>query len=177
MQKVQIKTPSIEVSDNSNIWSIVKERGWTHIDGYVDPSPAVVIPEHLRIMEIGAGAARLTLSMPAVSFLEQLAEGLQLPRPERIATDERLSLSIELFGASLWEMSQRTRVVSLATVLEALLAPVRVSQKACNMIDQCSKRLMRHGEFMPRRYRESCFRQNAVALSQPEGGVHFRNLA
>lgn len=137
MQKVQLKVPPVEVSEKSNIWGIVKRQGWTHIDGYVDPSPAVVIPEHLRIMEAGAGSVSITLGMPLASFLEQLAEGLRLPHPEMIATDERLSLSIELYAASLWEMSQRTRVVSLATALEALIAPGKVSQEASDKIDKC----------------------------------------
>lgn len=137
MQKVQLREPPVEVTEKSNIWGIVKRQGWTHIDGYVDPSPAVVIPEHLRIMETGAGAVSVTLGMPVASFLEQLAEGLRLPQPEMIAKDERLSLSIELYAASLWEMSQQTRVVSLATVLEALIAPGNVSQEASGKIDKC----------------------------------------
>jgi hypothetical protein len=102
----------------------------------VDPSPAVVIPEHLRIMELGAGSQSGTLSMSVTSFLEQLAEDLALPQPEEIAADERLSLAIDLYAASLWETSQRARVVSLATSLEALIKPERVSEGASRQIDK-----------------------------------------
>ena len=115
---------------------MVERKGWTHLDGYVDPSPAVVIPEHLRIMEVGAGSSTVTLSMPVRSFLEHLAEGLTLPQPEKIVEDKRLSLAIDLYAVSLWETSQRTRVVSLATSLEALIKPKGVSEAASDQINQ-----------------------------------------
>ena len=111
-------------------------KGWTHLDGYVDPAPAVVIPEHLRIVEFGAGSLTVTLSMPVRSFLQELAEGLTLLQPEKIAANERLSLAIDLYGVSLWETSQRARVVSLATSLEALIKSETVSEAASEQIDQ-----------------------------------------
>ena len=136
MQKVQLQESPIDVRNNPTFGSIVKPKGWTHIDGYIDPTPAVVIPEHFRIMEIGGGSASLMIGMRVVSFLEQLAEGLRLPEPERIAKDEHLSLSIELYAASFWEMSQRTRIINLATVLEALIAPKKVIQEVSDRIDK-----------------------------------------
>lgn len=136
MQKVQLQEPPVDVRGNPNFGDICERNGWTHLDGYIDPSPAVVIPEHLRIMEFGVGSASVTISMPVRSFLEHLAEGLALPRPEMIAADERLSLAIDLYAASLWETSRRARVVSLATSLEALIEPERVGEAASDQIDQ-----------------------------------------
>jgi hypothetical protein len=136
MQSVQLKHPPIDVRGNPNFGTMLEGKGWTHLDGYVDPSPAVVIPEHLRIMEFGGGSLSATLSMPVQSFLEQLTDGLTLLQPEQIAADERLSLSIDLYAASLWETSQRARVVSLATALEALIEPERVGQAASDQIDK-----------------------------------------
>jgi hypothetical protein len=88
MQAVQLKHPPIDVRGNPNFGSMLEGKGWTHLDGYVDPSPAVVIPEHLRIMEFGAGSLSATLSIPVQSFLEQLTDGLTLLQPEQIAADE-----------------------------------------------------------------------------------------
>ena len=136
MQEVQRKEPPVDVRGNPNFGKMVEKRGWTHLDGYVDPSPAVVIPEHLRIMEIGAGSASITLGMPVPTFLEHITEDLTLPQPEKIAADERLSLAINLYAASLWETNQRARVVSLATSLEALIKPKRVIEVASDQIDQ-----------------------------------------
>ncbi len=136
MQKVQLKEPSVDVRGNQSFGDIFEKKGWTHLDGYVDHSPAVVIPEHLRIMEFGTGSLSVTISMPVPSFLEHLAEGLALPQPEKIAADERLSLAIDLYAASLWETSQRARVVSLASSLEALIKPERVSETASDQIDK-----------------------------------------
>jgi hypothetical protein len=136
MQKVQRQEPPVDVRGNRNFGDLCERHGWTHLDGYVDPSPAVVIPEHLRIMEFGAGSVSVTIGMPVPSFLKRLAEGLGLPHPERIAADERLSLAIDLYAASLWQTSRRARVVGLATSLEALIEPERVSEAASDQIDQ-----------------------------------------
>lgn len=139
MQMVQLHDLPVDVRGNPTFGELCERKGWTHLDGHIDPSPAVVIPEHLRIMEIGAGSMKVTISMPETSFLEHLAEGLTLPHPEKIAADERLSLAIDLYAASLSETSQRARVVSLATSLESLIKPERVSEAASDQINQLLK--------------------------------------
>jgi hypothetical protein len=136
MQEVQLQEPPVEVRGNPNFGDLCEREGWTHLDGYVDHLPAVVIPEHLRIMEFGLGSLRLTSRMPVPSFLEQLAESLALSQPERIDADERLSLAIDLYAASLWETSRKARVVGLATSLEALIKPERVGTPASEHIDR-----------------------------------------
>ena len=135
VQKVKLNEPPIDVRGNPNFGDLFK-IGWTHVDGFVDPSPVVAIPEHLRIMEVGAGSSSVKISMPVTSFLDYLAEGLSLPQSEQIAADERISLSIDLYAASLWETSQRARVISLATCLEALIEPERVVRAASEQIDR-----------------------------------------
>lgn len=139
MQMVQLHESPVDVRANRNFGDLFQRKGWTHVDGHIDPSPAVVIPEHLRIMEIGAGSLNVTISMPETSFLEHLVEGLALPQPEEIAADERLSLAIDLYAASLSETSQRARVVSLATSLEALIKPELVSEAASDQINELLK--------------------------------------
>ena len=136
MQTVQPFDPPVDVRANPNFSGLLQRNGWTHVDGHVDPSPAVVVPEHLRIIEFGAGSLSVKVSMPVPSFLEHLAEGLTLPQPEQTAADERLSLSIDLYAASLWDISPTARVISLATALEALIEPERVNQAASDKIDQ-----------------------------------------
>src|SRR5688572_21420677 len=94
VQTVKLHEPPIDVRGNSNFGDLFDKVGWTHLDGAIDPSPVVVIPEHLRIMEYGGGSVSLKHGMPTTSFLDYLAEGLSLPQSEQIAADGRLSLSI-----------------------------------------------------------------------------------
>ena len=136
MQEVQLKEPPIDAGPNTNFGKICAPKGWTHVDAYVDPSPATVIPEHLRVLELGAGSASVTIGMPVPLFLEHLSEDLALPHPEQIATDERLSLAIDLYAASLWETRPRALVVSLATSLEALIKPIPVIKAASDRIEK-----------------------------------------
>jgi hypothetical protein len=136
MQKVQLQDPPVDVRGNPNWGEMCEQKGWTQLDGYVYPFPAVVIPEHLRIMEIGVGSVSFTIGTPVPMLLEHLVEVLALPKPGSIAADERLSLAIDLYAASSWETSRRARVVSLATALEALIKPEKVSKAASDRIDQ-----------------------------------------
>jgi hypothetical protein len=115
---------------------MLKNKGWTHIDGSVGSIPAVVIPEHLRILEFSSGSMSVQSRMPVPVFLQHLAESLALPKPESIAENHRLSLAIEMFVASLWETSQRVRVLTLATSLEALLKPEQTEGPQAKLIDQ-----------------------------------------
>jgi hypothetical protein len=87
-------------------------------------------------MEFGVGSLSVMVSMPVPLFLEHLAESLALPQPQQIAADERLSLAVDLYAASLWETSRRAQVVSLATSLEVLIKPARVSKAASDQIDE-----------------------------------------
>lgn len=135
-QKVQLKDPPVDVRGNPNFGDVLESKGWTFVDGYVDPSPVVVIPEHLRIVEMGGGGASFIIGMPIRSFLEHLTEGLALPQPHQVAADERLALAVNLYAAALWETSPRAQVVSLATCLETVARPERVSPVALDQIDQ-----------------------------------------
>lgn len=136
MQEIRFQEPPIDVRGSANFGSMFEPRGWTHLDGHVDHSQVVVIPEHLRIMEFGAGSASATISMPASSFLGHLAASLALSQPQQIAADERLSLAIDLYAASLWEASLRAKVVNLATSLEVVVKPEKVGKVASDQIDQ-----------------------------------------
>lgn len=134
LQYPKLHDPPIEVKANSNFAGLVENVGWTHLDGFVDPAPSVVIPEHRRIMETGAGSAHVVLSMPAQHFLKELAQGLALP-VELVAQNSHLSLAIDLYAASLWESSRRARVITLSTTLEALLLPELVSTQVERHLD------------------------------------------
>jgi hypothetical protein len=144
LQEPTIQTPPIDVRNNPNFGSLIVDVGWTHLDGWVDPTPAVVIPEHLRLLEMGAGSGKVTLTMCPNMFVDVLREGLELPSPERIAEDERLTLAVDLYATSLREQSRRARVITLCTVLEALLEPAAVSVSVNAHIDNLLQYLDKH---------------------------------
>lgn len=139
MQAAKIRELPVDIRDNPNFGNIIEEVGWTHLDGFVDHSPAVVIPEHLRIMELGAGSMTITHGMPEPAFLSHIVEGLLLPYPERVAENNKLSLAIDLYAASLWELSQRAKVVGLATSLESLIDQENESNIVLEHVDQIIK--------------------------------------
>jgi hypothetical protein len=100
----------------------------------VDPSAAVVIPEHLRLVGIKAGAARVTRTLAGDTFLDAVEDGLRLAAPEQIAGDERLALAIDLFAASFSE-GPKARLITLVTALESLLEPSSVRDEVQRWID------------------------------------------
>ena len=131
LQVPKMHNPPIDVRDNPNFGGLMEHKGWTHLDGWVDPAPAVVIPEHLRLVELGVGSMKATLSMPVSSFVQILREGLELPSAANIAADDRLALAVDLYAASLSDVTSSARVIGLSTTLEALLQPEAV-QPAVN---------------------------------------------
>jgi hypothetical protein len=66
-----------------------------------------------------------TLTMPGERLVAEVADGLKLAT-ESVAADERLSLAIDLYAASLWENSSAARVISLSSTLEVLVEPAAV---------------------------------------------------
>ena len=141
LQAPKLHDPPIDVRNNPNFGNIMEQRGWTHVDGWVDPTPTVVIPEHLRLVELGAGSMKVTLGMPVSMFLTTLQEGLVLLSPENIAANERLALAVDLYAASLSDVASTARVISLSTTLEALLQPETVKPAVVAHIDALLKEL------------------------------------
>lgn len=136
LQQPKRLDPPQEVKPESSLSGLMEAVGWTHIDAWVDPSPAVVIPEHLRVLEAGAGNVNVFITMNVPDVLRALKEGLDVAMPEGAAADERLALAVDLFAASLWDNTPRARVVSLSTTLEALLEPEVVPQYVAEAIDE-----------------------------------------
>lgn len=127
--------PPIKVTkDNPFFGDLMEDIGWTHVDGYVETTPSVVIPEHLRIFEAGGGSVKVTRCMPAKQFLDELLACLQFP-VEKIPLNNRLSLAIDLYASSLWESTRAAQVINLSTTLEALLKPEKVPPFIGNHID------------------------------------------
>lgn len=126
LQRPTLLESPVDVRKNPNFGNLVDHIGWTHLDGWVDPIPAVIIPEYLRLMEAGAGAAKVTVGLSAEKFISTLCEGLDLYSPEGVASDKQLALAIDLYAASHWESVPRARVITLVTTLEALLKPETV---------------------------------------------------
>lgn len=53
------RAPAPTSSGSSARWTACNWAVWRTLHRWVDPIPAVVIPEHLRLMEIGAGSSPL----------------------------------------------------------------------------------------------------------------------
>lgn len=94
LQVPKIYNPPIDVRNNPDLGGIMEHKGWTHVDGSVDLTPAVIIPEHLRLAEVGVGSVKLTVGMPVSSFVQILQEGLEFPSVANIAADNRLVLAV-----------------------------------------------------------------------------------
>lgn len=134
----------IDARNNPNFGNLIEEAAWTHVDGHVEPTRAVILPEHQRILEMGAGGAQIRIDLNPMNLLTEIGQALQMP-VERIAADRRLSLATDLFAAALSEQRVRNRIVTLTAALEALLETTVVSPVALEQLDSivrfCDDRL------------------------------------
>jgi hypothetical protein len=87
-------------------------------------------------MLFGAGTGSVLLTMPLGHFITTLQEGLNLPAPEALASDDRLVLAIDVYGSSQHENSSRAKLVTLVTALEALVDRERASEEVILHVDR-----------------------------------------
>jgi hypothetical protein len=114
------------LKDNKNLSFLYEKLGWTAIDGWIDSTPSVVIPEHKRLLDTNEGTFSATRGFPFDKLAAKLEKSLTQTKPEGIAADARLSLAIDLYASSRHEETQRGRLVTLVTALEALVDPNRL---------------------------------------------------
>lgn len=136
LQVPKMQKPPIDVLDCPDLGGLLKHKRWTHLDGWVDPTPAVIIPEHLSLVECGVGSVKAILGMSVSNFVQILLEGLEIPLVANIPANVRLTLAINLYAASLSDVTSSARVIGLFTALEALLQPQAVQPAVRVHIDK-----------------------------------------
>lgn len=169
IQDLLVFDPPKEITEDSLVPSSVRERGWTHIDAAIDASPAVIIPEHKRIMLFAAGRAHAVRGVGGQRLAASVQSALELAAPEAIMTDSRLSLAIDLYAASRHETTSRGRIVTLVTSLEALVAPDRVSDDVEAAIDHLMD-LLRRGSSVSSPW-QSFIGSVCAALGRPSNPI------
>jgi len=126
IQDIKIYEEPIFIKEESNIYEIVHNAGWTSIDGDYDIDKTTIIPEHKRLIRFATGQATIQLDYNPESFISELQECLQLPSLEDIIEQKKLYIAMELYSAYSFEVTLTGRFVKLVTVLESLLDKISV---------------------------------------------------
>jgi len=115
------------IHPKSDLAGPLREVGWEATDGEYYADKAVIRPEAKRLLRWEMGAVRVVIGTAAANFVSRISEALSFEAPERVLSDQKLQLAIELWSAAFFELSDRAQFISLVTVLEALTPAADVS--------------------------------------------------
>jgi hypothetical protein len=117
---VKLYEEPITVTETGNLAFLLKSPGWMALDGDYKADQTVIRPEAKKLTRLEMGRGSVELGTPAPAFAECIAEALSFGSPESVLFDEKLSLAIELYSTSFFELSNNAKFIRLVTVLEAL---------------------------------------------------------
>lgn len=127
------------VPESEPMAHIGKVTGWTATDGYYDADRAIVRPEHKRLVRWENGQATITLGVSVDNFFASLQRAISFPNLEKIVSNDKLKLAIELYAVYRFELSNNAQLISLVTALEALLPDMEIGVHANNALIQAKE--------------------------------------
>ncbi|MDY0167732.1 MAG: hypothetical protein RBS80_14385 [Thermoguttaceae bacterium] len=124
----------ITIPDTQPMVHIGKVTGWECIDGHYDAGAALVRPDHKRLFRVESGHATVTAGIAVDRFIAKAEEALSFERLQRVASDDKLKLAIEVAMSHRFEASYNAQFITLVTSLEALLPDLPVSPAATHAV-------------------------------------------
>jgi len=129
----------IKVSEKSNIYEIINNMGWTVIDGNYDVEKLTIIPEHKKLMRWESGQATISLDLNPENIFNDINEGISFQGLDKIISEKKLCLAIELYSAYQFEVSTTAKFVKLVTVIESLLPDLEIPDEVKPILEKAKK--------------------------------------
>lgn len=138
------------------------------VDGILDGAQAAVFEttRQLRVMTFGAGRAYVTV--PAEQALDTILQGIHFGGSTKLASDPKLCVALQLYGAYFTEASATARFLTLIMSLEALATPVQRPQATVELLNRWAAEI---DKLLPQFARDS---EDAAALEALRREVLFR---
>lgn len=135
----QIADSPIIVSEKSNIYEIINNKGWSVIDGNYDIDKLTIIPEHKKLIRWESGHATITLGINPENVFNDINEGISFQGLNNILSEKKLCLAIELYSAYQFEVSTTSKFIKLVTVIEALLPDLEIPKEIFPILESAKK--------------------------------------
>jgi hypothetical protein len=132
----------INISEHSNIYKIVNNKGWTDIDGNYHVEKLTIIPEHKKLMRWESGHPSITLGLNPENFFNDINESISFQGLDNIHSEKKLCLAIELYSAYQFEVSSTAKFVKLVTVIESLLPDLEIPEEMIPILE-CAKKVLK----------------------------------
>lgn len=127
---VALSNEPVTISEKSDLHAAAMAVGWRVSHGSYDADKIAIIPEHLNLWRIEGGRPVLKLGRPLSRFGELLGDSSASPAVSHISGDSRLQLAIELYNSCTFGLPLNARLVTLVTVLEAIIPSVEIPKHA-----------------------------------------------
>ena len=139
IHELKITNNPITVSEQSSFYKIIRDNGWTAIDGEYDVEKLTIIPEHKKLLCFESGRPSVIIGFNTESFFKNLEEGILFPSLEKILGEKKLCLAIELYSAYQFEISTTAKFVKLITVIESLLPDLDIPEHVLPILDKAKQ--------------------------------------
>lgn len=131
----------ISPAKEGNMLDIVRDVGWSALDGSYDVDKMAIIPEHKRLTRFETGQVSLTLSYSPNTFIRDLQQCLEFKSLEKITEQKKLCLAIELYAAHPFEITSSGKFIKLVTVLESLLPDADITGEALVFLNEAKSEM------------------------------------
>jgi len=110
---------------------LARSAGWSAFDGHYMEGidEAIARPEHLRLARFAMGQPSVHQEYNPEFLARVLGHVLGFPSPQLVVRDLRLRLAIELYCSTPFEVSARSRLVTMVSALEAVLPEYKVDAR------------------------------------------------
>lgn len=136
VKKVHYYKEPVEVSEKSNLFELVKNAGWSILDGDYNADALTIVPEHKKLSRWENGRGTILLSLSPDIFIAGLNEAISFPNIEDIINNSKLCAAIDLYSSYSFEVTSIGKFVKLVTVLESLLPELSISKENQYVLDK-----------------------------------------
>jgi len=124
------------ISGETKITRQFLEKGWDRLDGHYPWDYTVIKPEHKRLYIEAVGGGRLVPGIRDHDITNKMSEAMRLPHPEKVFTNGKLRLALNLYSSSFFQFDDSARFLTLVSVLETLNLSRPAADNVKDMIDE-----------------------------------------
>jgi hypothetical protein len=136
VEEIKLFEEPITVSEKSNMFEMVREAGWTTLDGDYYSDKLSIIPEHKKLSRWEMGRPTITLGLGPENFKDLIEESISRPSINSISENKMLCLAIEMYSSFSFELTESAKFIKLITVLESLVPECRIPESSIRFLTQ-----------------------------------------
>jgi hypothetical protein len=134
------------VKAGENFAKVFKFSAVEPVDAFIGSQAPAIYLSHKKIVRASGEDITMRLSYGRERFLNFIDQGASLNNFEKVLSDEKLRLAIELYGYSHFQVTPYARFLTLCTALEVIAPTPAVDPKIARQVDQWREQAYKKAE-------------------------------